>query len=225
MADAFERTEFEQALLLALADAGGDVLEMILAALGDPPDAANITSAMWADIEALMRGAVETPLQAAFVASAEASSAALGIGVSWDTVNIRAADWARQYSYDLVRGITGNSQTMLQQAVSSFFAAPTTNEALQDKIAKVFGAARAENIAVTEVTRAASAGEQAAVAELAAQGVRTVSIIQTSADDRVCAICGPMNGLRSDQAGFYWPPFHVKCRCGTRTEVILPEGV
>jgi hypothetical protein len=218
-----DRDSVEARLLKALAKANTQAQRRITEALGNPPDVNNVSADVWAEIETTLRGALVPELEAIYMTAAEAASAELGIGFAWDTVNTNAATWARQYGFDLVRGINDNSRAMLQQSIGGFFETPLTNVQLQEKLGRVFGASRAESIAITEVTRAASEGERAAAADLANQGVRTVQVFQTSADDRVCAICGPADGKRSDQPGFQYPPLHVRCRCSVRSEVVIPE--
>jgi len=219
-----DRESIESRILRALAKANTQAQRRITDALGNPPDVANVSADVWAEVEALLRGAVVPELESVYMAAAEAASAELGIGFAFDVVNTQAATWARQYGYDLVRGINDNSRRMLQESIGAFFDTPMTNAQLQEKLGRIFGASRAESISITEVTRAASEGERSAVADLANQGVRTVQVFQTSADDRVCAICGPMDGKRSDETGFQWPPLHVRCRCGVRSEVVIPDG-
>lgn len=219
-----DRDALEAALLDALGAVNADTLKRVLDALGDPPDPARLTPELWAEIEVATRGALQPALENAFLAAAEAASADAGISIAWDTVNVRAADWARQYSFDLVRGINDNSRTMLQQTVSSFLETPTTNAALQEKIARVFGASRAENIAVTEITRAATEGERTAVAEIEVElrqsGLKPVAIWLTANDSLTCPVCGPRNGKRQGDGWEVPPPAHPRCRCAIRHEFI-----
>jgi hypothetical protein len=85
---------------------------------------------------------------------------------------------------------------------------------------------RAEAIAVTETTRAASNGMNLIAAALVTgsllvaaavgTGILTNRFWNTSSDDRVCPICEPLNG----QEAMVWaarfpsgPPAHPNCRC------------
>ena len=226
MAAQLDRDALEAALLGALGAVNADTLKRVLAALGDPPDPARLTPELWAEIEVATRGALQPALENAFLAAAEAASADAGIGIAWDTVNVRAADWARQYSFDLVRGINDNSRTMLQQTVSSFLETPTTNAALQEKIARVFGASRANVIAATELTRATSEGELAAAASirdsLQGTGITLIPVWLTSVDDRTCVICGPRHEKRQGDGWEFPPPAHPGCRCYLRHDVLTP---
>jgi hypothetical protein len=76
---------------------------------------------------------------------------------------------------------------------------------------------RAEMIAVTEVTRAASQGEQAIARELARAGIVMTPIWNTNQDDIVCPLCGPKNGKEIEDGQF--PPRHPRCRCWVSYEL------
>ncbi len=103
-----------------------------------------------------------------------ALSGALKGAVDWAQANTGAADWARNYLYDLVREINQTTQSQLQRAVSTFQATPGMTRAdlerlildgpggvpdLVSKPGRIISAAeRAEMIATTEVTRSYSTG-------------------------------------------------------------------
>lgn len=158
------------------------------------------------------------------------------IGADWALVNEAASAWASQYSYDLVQGITAHTREALQHAVSGFFEEALSRDELVGRISGLFGPVRAEMIAVTEVTRAASEGQQGLVTEVAGQGIEMVAAWSTRNDELVCPICGPLHGRDADgyEAGRvpYWihpvsgerygkPPAHPRCRCNDNWR--LPE--
>ena len=120
------------------------------------------------------------------------------IGVDWALVNEAAAEWSRQYAYDLVRGITAHTREALARAVSGFFEEALTREELVGRIGGLFGPVRAEMIAVTEVTRAAAEGQQGLVTEAAALGIEMIDTWSTRNDELVCPICGPLHGRDAD---------------------------
>lgn len=79
-----------------------------------------------------------------------------------------------------------------------------------------FSDSRAEMIAITETTHAVQAGELAAAAAWRANYKAKVAYWVTANDDRVCNICGPLDGQHQD----VWiavqpmgPPAHPRCRC------------
>jgi hypothetical protein len=150
------------------------------------------------------------------------------VGVDWALVNENAAKWAKEYGFELVKGINDNTRAGLQNSVSQWFEKPTTLGDLRESIAPLFGPVRSEMIAITEVTRASTMGENAVVDQLAEQGVEMKPFWHTSNDKDVCEeYCAPANGKAGDEpisdgayGGSTWtdlfpdgPPAHPRCRC------------
>lgn len=90
------------------------------------------------------------------------------------------------------------------------------------ELERQFGKSRAETIAATEVTRAIGNGERIAAHEVATKfGWRLARIWQTERDEKVCPICGPLQGKPGPfivlSTGFTdeipGPPAHPNCRC------------
>lgn len=144
---------------------------------------------------------------------------AVGVGVDWTLVNERVATWAGTSSAELVSGITATTERFTQQAIAEWVASGQPLDTLIDVLEPSFGARRAEMIASTEVTRAFAAGNQAAWQE---SGAVAGMVWQTAADERVCPICGPLQGtdlaLDSDDI----PPAHPRCRCWVQPRVTAP---
>jgi hypothetical protein len=61
-------------------------------------------------------------------------------------------------------------------------------------LAPVFSPARAELIAVTEITRAASAGVELTRKEIAKAGIEMGRVWQMNNDELTCPVCGGLNG-------------------------------
>lgn len=83
----------------------------------------------------------------------------------------------------------------------------------------MFNAGRAISVAVTETTSAVSIAERAVADRMERLGIVAASVWVTAKDDRVCPICGPLDGLgeRAWQADFpVGPPAHIRCRCYLR---------
>jgi len=219
MPDIPDRDEQEAAyarLLAKLLKAyGGRLIEK----LGDPPDLGNLDQSFW-DEEAkeLVRGL--SPFgEKVFLDAALRLLETTPLGVDWGLVNEQAVEWASRYTYDLVRGINQTTRTTLQRAMTDYFNLGQTREDLESRIRGLFGPVRAEMIAVTEVTRAASEGEQALARELKEQGIEMTPVWQTNADELVCTLCGPKHDKPITDNNF--PPEHPRCRCWIVYE--LPE--
>lgn len=139
----------------------------------------------------------------------------IGVGVDWGLVNQAVVDWARGYTFELVRQINGTTRKFLQVEVSEWIESGAALDSLIEGLAPMFGKVRAEMIAVTEVTRAFAEGNDAT---WRASGVVEEFEVMTGEDDLVCPIClekvdgnpykiGDANGQM---------PFHVRCRCYKR---------
>ena len=159
--------------------------------------------------------------------------------VDWGLVDTAAADWSRSYSGQLIKGIDSTTQTRVRQLTTDYFEQQWTQGQLTDAIRGpknedgtypdgAFGKKRAEMIARTEVTTAASEGTQETQRQLAAQGVVMVEIWKTRNDEIVqqCPICWPRNGLpiQADNAtrGELLPG-HPRCRCWETLEFAKDE--
>lgn len=102
---------------------------------------------------------------------------------------------------------------------------------------RVLSDSRARTIAVTEITVAISAGETAARREEAMEDPRTrakgidtigppvivnggaIAVWQTAEDEKVCPVCGPLNGKPQSVFASQFPtgpPAHPNCRCWLR---------
>lgn len=200
----------------------------LLRLLGVPPDIKRVPLSYWSALDASLTAALEPLLTAMATESALGLGAQAGISsaVNWALVNSRAASWASRYTFDLVSGIDATTQTMLQDTISSFFKTASVDlrtlsgqiqvPELVNKLGQVITSeTRANMIAVTEVTRAASQGEQALLTEIRRQNpnVRVTTIWLTSRDEIVCPICLPRNGKRQGDGWTEPPPAHPRCRC------------
>ena len=217
------RDDFEKEIARRLGRISQQQYRRLVDALGKEPTQAQldaINRTFWQELETAYQGALQPELEKVFTAHALALIAEQSIGIDVAVINERAARWAREYSYQLVRGITDSTRTALQQQIAGFFEDKRTLGDLYESIGQLFGPVRAEMIAVTETTRAAVQGELAFADELGKLGLHTTQIWQTNNDDLVCPICGPLNQMRRGDGWNDPPPAHPRCRCWTSTEVI-----
>lgn len=142
--------------------------------------------------------------------------------IDWTLTNAEAATAARKYAYDLVRNIDKTTREAIRQAVVNFVETPgmTIGDAMA---AMPFDEARALRVAVTEITRAYAAGQQAAGDALKEEfpDVEIVKRWYTNEDDRVCELCGPLAGEEVAVDDTFYapdddysdgnPPRHVNC--------------
>jgi SPP1 gp7 family putative phage head morphogenesis protein len=167
-------------------------------------------------------------VQAAAIAGAKSALDALidelGIGLDWGVVNEAAIKWARQYTYELVNGITDTSARFLQTATSEWIASGKPLDELIGVIEPMFGELRAEMIAISEVTRCFAEGNLAAWHE---SGVVDEVAIMTAEDEAVCPICGEAAGNNpySLTAARGMLPLHVRCRCWLQPVINLAKAM
>lgn len=217
------RDEFEKRIARRLGRLSQQMYQRLTEALGQEPSQAlldEINRTFWVEMEAEYRGVLQPELERVFMAQAAQLLAAQSIGVDAALINERAARWAREYSYELVSGITDKTRRALQEQVSGFFEDQRTLGDLYESIGQLFSPVRAEMIAITETTRASVQGELAFAEELGKLGLRTTQIWQTNNDDLVCPICGPLNQKRQGDDWQTPPPAHPRCRCWLSAEVV-----
>ncbi len=149
------------------------------------------------------------------------------VGMDYTMTNAEAAKWARRYTYDLIRGIDDTTRKAVREAVTAFVETPgmTVGDVMRGL---PFDERRAETVATTEITRAYAEGQRMAGEDLQREypDVRVVKQWTTNNDDRVCLICGPLDGVEVELSeaypgGYDGPPAHVNCRCwqSTRTRI------
>jgi hypothetical protein len=165
---------------------------------------------------------LEAGLRAVLIAElTTAALSALGdvadaVGPSFDPAQMATAagEWARGYSYELVRGLTDTTRASVAQAVAAFSEGGLSSAQVAQMLSPVFGARRSETIAQTEITRANSAAFQTYQQELAKYGLNYDLVWQTTNDgERVCPVCGPRNGMRQGDGWDEVPPAHPRCKC------------
>lgn len=203
-------------------------LHQLLEALGDPPKASNVPPDFWQDYEEEMRELLGPLMERIYIKGAKELMREFPVGgVDWELTNRRAAEWAQDYSFELVTTINDTNRRYLQDAIHDFYATQMTHGELWDEIAayddfteragRLFGIQRARVIAITEVTRAHTQGERQIQHELWQQGIQMIAKWQTRRDEKVCPICGPLdNQLERDNGGWgnvVEPPAHPRCRC------------
>lgn len=129
----------------------------------------------------------------------------------FDFVNTNALEFARQYHFNSIKGITDTTRTQTQKLISDWIASGAPLNALESTLEGVYGSARAERIAATEATRVFSLGNQQAFESI---GLIEEVVWQTARDDLTCPICGELDGTHigvEDIDAF--PPAHPSCRC------------
>lgn len=152
----------------------------------------------------------------------------------WNAVNEAVIDWTETYYISADAALVGSipnlnltGRTIVGNAFNAWqrgeLEAATNAEGLPRLIAALepaFGPERAARIATTESSRIMAHSELAAGdANPLVEGY----VFMTGRDDRVCPICGPLDGAFAEKGGggfqhpqlgqVGFPPLHVSCRC------------
>lgn len=155
------------------------------------------------------------------LAMAEAVQVLFDMGFDFDAsfVNAMAVQFAHNYSFELITGITTTSRNFVSGVTEDWINSGESIEVLFEQLAPMFGEARAELIGVTEITRLFADANREVWSK--SGYVKKVKFL-TAFDDLVCPICMPHNGeVSSIDSRTNKPPLHVKCRCFEVPEVTI----
>jgi hypothetical protein len=222
----FDRFELERQLAKVLSKDLRDELKKLLDYLGDPPNLLNVPADYWKNGWKTIQKHVEPVLVTFFVESF--LEAAIEVAVDYDLalVNTEAIEWARANSEEWLRQTFNRTYEGVGTLIPQAYESGWTKAELTKALERYYSPVRAEMIAVTEMTRAATEAEKAHEARLAAiTGNHRVPLWFTASDDgRRCEICKGKN--RKPIIDDVYPPEHPRCRCRLtyRSEALLtPE--
>ncbi len=142
--------------------------------------------------------------------------AKLGTPVNFDAAMSNVQVWAFDHATSIVDDVMEVSWRHISIAQAKLIAGDLTEDDYVLSIAPWFSASRAETIAVTEITALISAVQFTYTSLLLAEGVRVGLVWRTAEDERVCVICGALDGAAEDVWKMQFPggpPVHVNCRC------------
>jgi hypothetical protein len=172
----------------------------------------------WDDEDALLWEALSPVVLDALMGGSVTAASLLPEGldalIDWDGFNQAAIDFARQYRFEWIKGITETTREQTQQVMADWMASGDPLSVLEAQIEAIYGEARAASIAATEITRLFQEGN-----ELAWQSTGLVEkmVWRTVQDDRVCPLCAPLDGTEIELGE--GPPIHPGDRCYTEPVV------
>ena len=224
------RTKVEVQLAREMGKLYSDIRDDLTRKLGKTPKLENIPLDWWDEIEKRTRGVLSSSLIETYMVAAEQQLGQSSIGVDWALVNERAADWASEHVSEISKQFVGNSRQAVSKLVESYYRNGLTLGDLEKQLSSIFGPIRAEMIAITEITAAASAGEIQVSKQITQDtGLQMMAIWKTNMDERVCPICGNLNSKKAvrnnppqwESGGNYYdaPPAHPRCRCWMSLEL------
>jgi len=208
----FDRFELERQLAKVLSKDLRIELAKLLDMLGDPPNLGNVPYTYWQTGWKLIGKHVEPILVAFFVDQAIEAMVEIAIDLDPVVINTDAIEWAEANSEKWLQEAFGKTYEGVSVLVPKAYEEGWTRKELAKQLEKYYSPARAEMIAITEMTRAQVEGEKAFQERLFEMtGVRKVPIWKTANDERVCPVCGPNNEMPiiDDE----YPPAHPRCRC------------
>ena len=147
-------------------------------------------------------------------------AAQLGLPVDFELVHQEALALAQEYGGEWWEQFSSTTQRQLRSALSEHIATGGRLRDLEQKIAPLFGQARAKVIATTETTRLYAEGNRRAYAS---SGIVETVEWRTANDERVEGRCSALLGQRyALGAEEFVPPLHPSCRCWLAPVVCPP---
>lgn len=178
----------------------------------------------YGDFQAGLQRSMAKTLARVFQSAGVALSLGFGLFLSAGAFQGTASQWADGYSRELAAQVVQTSRDMATTAVAS---AGDDQQRIREGLGLIFlSPARLKGIAITEVTTAVSAGEQAVVipyndflGQRNRRPDRLIALWQTSHLPNVCEHCQPFEGQGREVWGEVaplGPPLHPRCNCALR---------
>ena len=182
--------------------------------------------AQWDDFTGVFGRNIQGELEDIYTLAAQQFQDNMAYNITDEQIQAAAEAWAEDRARNLVRQLNTTSNRRLNRLLDRYWDKPTTLAEFQRQLTNyVFAPERARASAITEITRASAAAQEAIANDLREQGVGLRTIWQTNNDEMVCPICGPRHGMAQGTDWFDLPPAHVNCRCFTTHEVVYLSEV
>lgn len=139
-----------------------------------------------------------------------------GLSIDWQLLSREAIEFARQYFFDLIRGIDETTAVQVSEAVQFWIASGEPLDELKKALEGIFkDEKRAAAIAESESSRAYAEGSLQRYRGLEIEEIK----LSKMNDGRVCEVCKPLEGTVvpinvgwNSSTGKRYPPFHTRCR-------------
>lgn len=174
--------------------------------LGSPPNIANVPDSFWQEAQEEANRELAAVLLLIWGASAKQH------GLASDLATAQAARYAEARAATLARDFTANTRLATADLMRDF----VPGMPLQKPLVSILGPDRAARIAMTETTKAQTAGGEAGIGQTV--GLSGEDIWRTRRDTRVCEFCDSLDG----QPRSVWQSVvpegpgdecHPNCRC------------
>lgn len=178
------------------------------------------------DLTALMgsvRAELLVALETLFNDAAEQLADENAIPLDPVAVAAAASVWATGYTATFGGNFDEATRTLIQGVVRKYETTPGMTRAQVEKLLEgALGARRAEVVAITEITRAASQATRHYQKTLKEMGVEMRRVWRTNNDSLTCPLCGPLNG-KTEEEYEGEPPLHPRCRCFETLELVKQQ--
>lgn len=185
--------------------------------LGSPPDPSRVPDEFWQKVQKETEEQIFLLLLLIFAASSLQHQPADGFAqFQTEEVERFGQQWSETRSQEFGQGYTENTRSRLGNYSEKWNASREADEqdTSEDDLNRLFGPDRAEGIAISETTDAATAGSEK-TKQVAGQ-ISENDLWRTSEQDNVCPICRPLNR----QPRSVWslkfpngPKAHFRCNC------------
>ena len=232
LAEAVDADDVAQAFKLAPTDLTPDELDLYRRLVAILERSGSLTARQILRGEPVAFTVLDAQVKAALLgaltdaALARAQALAAVIGPDFDPADLDVGAWAASYSAERAEQVTATTRGIVERVINQARATPGMPLAdVARQLGPAFSARRAETIAVTEITRAASQATLHYQRYLKTHGLEFERIWQTNNDEHTCAICTPLNGKPERIWGQQFPdgaPAHARCRCATSLRRVRP---
>lgn len=149
----------------------------------------------WLNEDALLMEATDDLVLTALLAGGASGLTSLPVGaqqlVDMDIFNQQALDYLFKYQLATVPGLNATTRKSVIKIIEDWLLSGESLQALEGKLVPIFGSIRAARIAATEITRIYAMGNQII---WMASGLVGAKRWMTANDERVCPLCGSLDG-------------------------------
>lgn len=228
MPDLPNRARFERELTEALSEALSKAQRTLARELWHEgmtqAELANAPQSVLRDVRNDVQRVLQEALPLAFIEAANNFASEMGYGLDEDALAEAAATWGTEYAATLARQLVERRQIRLREIAQR---APDVELERKDLLALLLLALSLGGvaaIAITELSGAASRGEEFVQKQLESQSIEVERVWYTQEDERVCPVCEPRHGRKEGNGWSLPPPAHPRCRCYLGYRITSADG-
>lgn len=199
------------------------------ALMGSPPNPKNVPPAFWDEVRREMEDEAAVALYLLFLSSAtfhaEAAEGKKEPGLVAGSFDNAAQSWGRNRAATLATSYAATARDVFAETMAALkqqqeAGQRVTRQQFEDELTKIFGPAKAEQIARTETTAAQSAGGEAGVESTVGVSAADVWLNHPELSrSGPCPTCKPLHNTTRVQWARQFPagpPCHLNCVCSIK---------